>query len=141
MAIDITTDIETSVNDALERLGIRITITPISAAPGDAPDWTNGMTPYLVTISRNRRRMTINYYTGSAITNDPTATDIVSVVSSDYYIYRDCETLESFANEYHGWSATTYKTWKLLERQGRNWLRVLGDDDAVKELARLVEDY
>lgn len=50
---------------------------------GDDDGWRASSNPWTVTLKNGRRRMTVPYWTGSAITDEPTAADVLESLLLD----------------------------------------------------------
>ena len=103
-----------------------------------ADDWRRQANPWRITlgIKGTRRTMTVDYWTGSAITTDPTAADVL------YCLLSDASSAEStdFVDwaEGSGYNPDSIKARKVYDecvRQTRKLHRFLGD--AFDELAGL----
>lgn len=101
-------------------------------------DWRRKCNPWRITlgIKGTRRTMTVDYWTGPAITTDPTAADVL------YCLLADASSVEY--NDFEGWCADlgydsdSIKARKVYDecvRQTRKLHRFLGD--AFDELAGL----
>lgn len=102
-----------------------------------ADDWRRQANPWRITlgIKGTRRTMTVNYWTGSAITTDPTAADVLSSMLSDGSA--EGQSFEEWADDfgYDVDSVTVRKIYNACIANARKLHRFLGD--AFDELAGL----
>lgn len=87
------------------------------------------MTPWTVTLKMKGRQMTVPYFTGSAITSDPTAVDVLDCLLSDATGYDNARGFEDWASEY-GYDTDSRKaedTYKVVEAQSKKLRTFLGN--------------
>lgn len=86
-----------------------------------------GAHPYRVTLRRKGRRLTVPFFMGSALTNEPSAADVLSCLCSDANAPED---FEEFCSEY-GYdqdSREAERLWKACLVCGKKVRQFLGDD-------------
>ena len=94
-------------------------------------DFTQGSTPWSIqlrrTVDGKRKRMTIDYFTGPAITEEPTAADVFYCLIMDWS-GSEC-TFEEWADElgYDTDSRKAERIFKAVQRQSRR-LDAFADD-------------
>ena len=108
---------------------VTATVTFDKAIPYDQRDkWQREATAWTVRLRYNGRSLTVPYWTGSAITDEPTAADVLySVImdtSAGEYDFDD------FCGEfgYDDDSRKAEKTWKSCKTIARKTRQFLGDD-------------
>lgn len=91
-------------------------------------DWQKRSNPWTVTLKYQGRRMTVPFWTGQAITDDPTAKDVLECLLSDSES-GDMD-FEEFCSDlgYDSDSRTAERTWKQCQRINKRLHRLLGDD-------------
>ncbi len=112
-----------------ERLKIRADVKYGNGSPRD-PEWQKsdpGAHPWTVTLRFGRRRITVPFWTGSMLTKEPTAADVLSC------IVRDAEAGEQdFADfcadfGYDQDSRRAERTWKTCRSMAPRVRRFLGE--------------
>jgi hypothetical protein len=107
--------------------GTTYTVPPAFRSEG-AKTWT-------VRLTRKRRQITVPFFTGSAITHDPTPHDVLECLLSDAV---DGEMIfEEWAEDlgYDADSREAYATWKACGKIAKRVRRFLGDDETFEEYA------
>ena len=87
------------------------------------------MTPWTVTLRYKRRKMTVPYFTGSAITREPDAADVLDCLLSDASGYDAARGFEDWCADY-GYdtdSRSAEHTYQQIERQSKKLRVFLGD--------------
>jgi len=110
----------------LDRLCYTLGITADSQYGGEAPEHFAGSNPWRVTLRFEGRRLTVPFYTGSAITRDPGAADVLSCIVSDARCGE--ESFESFCSDlgYDVDSRKAEQTWRACCKMGPKVRRFLG---------------
>jgi hypothetical protein len=114
-----------TLKDLIERDNVRITAT-YGAAPL-LEDWPDAH-PYGVTLRRKRRQMSTPFYMGSALTDEPTAEDVLESLLLEYQAGR--QTFEDYCADY-GYDVNSHKahaTWEACRKSGDELERFLGGD-------------
>jgi hypothetical protein len=85
------------------------------------------MNPWTVALRYDGRRMTVPFWTGSGITSDPTAADVLDCLLSDAQM--GTGTFEDFCADlgYDTDSRKAFDTWQACERIAKSLPRFLGD--------------
>lgn len=99
-------------------------------------DWQKKAHPYTVTLKYDRRQMTIPFFMGPALTNEPTEEDVIPCLISDYYAADYA--FEDFCNEfgYDTDSRNAEKIYKQIQQQNKKFSKLLGPD-----LDKVIEKY
>lgn len=123
MSFDVT-HTATKLEDLCNQLGL----TADARYTGEAPeDWPNAR-GWAVTLRYKRRRLTVPFYQGPAITKDPSAADVIYCLCSDA---RAGElTFEEFCSEF-GYDVDSRKaerTWRACRETAPKLRRLLGSD-------------
>lgn len=86
--------------------------------------------PWTVTITYQRRRMTVPFFTGSAISKEPTAADVLSCLLSDASCHDNARSFEDFASDlgYDSDSRKAERIYKACGSISKRLHRLLGDD-------------
>lgn len=115
----------TTLKGLITRDKVRADVTygtdkPVPRAFADSNPWT-------VTLHRKRRKLTVPFFTGPAITEDPTAHDVLDCLLSDASAGE--QTFEDFASEfgYDEDSRSALETWRACSRMASKLRRFLGD--------------
>jgi hypothetical protein len=92
-------------------------------------DWQKQANPWTITLRRGRKRMTVPFFTGPAITEEPDAKDALNALLLDASGYENASSFEDWCSEY-GYdtdSRTAERIWKQVERQTKKLKQFLGD--------------
>ena len=85
-------------------------------APAYATDWTAGTNWYRVTLAYGRRRLTVPFGMGPALTEEPGADDVLNCLTSDASGYENSRgSFEEWASEY-GYDTDSRKAEKIYEQ-------------------------
>lgn len=99
-------------------------------APAYADDWGAGTNWYRVTLAYSRRRMTVPFGMGPALTSEPDAADVLNCLTSDASGYENSRgSFEEWAGEY-GYDTDSRKaerTFEQVKAQTAELRRFLGD--------------
>lgn len=103
-------------------------------------DWKSRSNPWTVELRYRRRRLTVPFWTGVAITSEPTAADVLGCLLSDASSYKSARDLEDWASDlgYDTDSRKAEKTYRAVEKLTRKLRKFLGDD--FESFLRLNED-
>lgn len=115
----------TTLKSLIRRDNVRADVRYGSSEP--TPENFANSTPWTVTLHRKRRKLTVSFYTGSAITEDPTAHDVLDCLLSDASAGE--QTFEDFAGEfgYEEDSREAHATWESCEKMAKRVRKFLGD--------------
>lgn len=93
-----------------------------------ADDWSKTATHWRCVLSAHGKRMTVYFSQGSAITREPTATDVLDCLASDAAIAENCTTFEEFAAEmgYDEDSRKAEKGYREIRKQAKRLAMFLG---------------
>lgn len=94
------------------------------------PDMGPDARHWRVTLHHNQRRMTLDFWQGSAHVNPPTVLDVLDCLASDATSYDNGGTFEDWAYEY-GYdtdSRKAYAIWQAVAKQTAAFKRLCGDD-------------
>jgi hypothetical protein len=80
-----------------------------------ADDWTKTATPWTVRLRYQGRTLTVPFWTGPAITHEPSAADVLFCIVSDTYGYEDAQGFEDWCSAY-GYDPDSRKA-KAMYRQ------------------------
>lgn len=121
----------------LEALGIKAEAKYVGSAPEGWGD--RGASAWKVKLVRRGRQLTVGFFTGSAITNDPDAASVISCLISDARAGE--QSFEEFCSDfgYDEDSRKAEKTWNACRIIAPRIERFLGDDFAAVEIA--AQDY
>lgn len=100
---------------------------------GETPSWAldeeHPRTWYRVTLHYDGGAMTVPFGMGSALTEEPTAADVLNCLASDASGYENARTFEEWASEY-GYdpdSRSAERTYNLVAEQTAHLRTFLGD--------------
>lgn len=122
----------TSLKSLVRRDGVRAEAT--YGAKGPIPDGRTDMNPWRVTLRRKGRRLTVDFFTGPAITDDPDAEGVLDCLLSD--LSAGEQSFEEFCSEfgYEEDSRSAYDIWERCGAMAPRVRRFLGD--ALEEYLR-----
>jgi hypothetical protein len=122
-----------SLPDLLNELGVTSKIERIDY-PESAPEWAKDKGyAYRVTVKRNGKRTSFNYYTGLGVEESSTASVVWCLArdyDSAYY------TLEEFGTEY-GWDKDTLSTFKALKRSWKKFERLFPEIEVRQAVSEM----
>jgi hypothetical protein len=121
------------------RAGVR---ADVREGAQSTPPWAKDMNDYRVTLHYQGRRITTDFFTGSAWTHPPHAADVLSSLISDAQSFEyETPDFESWADSmgHDPDSREAYATWKKLEALTPRVHRFLGND--FEEFAEAARDY
>jgi hypothetical protein len=123
----------TTLKSLIERDGVRADVSYGASVP--TPEDFRDSTAWTVVLRRKGRKLSVPFFTGSAITEDPTAHVVLDCVLSDALIGED--TFEGFASEfgYEEDSRKAYATWESCVKMARKVRKFLQDADTFEEYA------
>lgn len=113
----------------LQQRQITFTCTPIDSRPDGI--MADSAFHYKCRISQGKRGFTLYFSQGSAQTNDPTASDVISCVADDSVSYENAQSFEDWAQEF-GYdldSRKAEKIYRTVKRQAEQLKRTLGKDN------------
>lgn len=97
----------------------------------ERPEWADfGDHWYNVTLKRKGRQLTVPFGMGSALTDDPTAQDVLDCLLSDASGYENARSFEEWASEY-GYDTDSRKAERVYEQvktQTHKLRKFLGED-------------
>jgi hypothetical protein len=100
-------------------------------------EWQRNAHPYRVTLTYQRRRLTIDYWMGLSLTSEPTADDVIDSLLLD--ANAGDQTFDEFCSDM-GLDSDSRKaeaTWKACKRSAKGVRRLLGADyDTFQEAER-----
>lgn len=110
-----------------KRLSARVTYGSRLPVPESFP---RGSTAWTVTLRFQGRQMTVPFYTGPAISQDPTAADVLSCLLSDASSADNARSFEEWASDlgYDTDSRKAEATFKACQRISIKVRKLLGDD-------------
>lgn len=123
----------------LEELGVSLKIIH-KAHPNKVTAWQAKANCYRVTLSYQGRSYSLYFYQGTAITRDPSVSDVVACLSNDYSILNSCDTLKCFG-ECFGWNEDTVNTYRAIKRQSARYSKLIGDAAILKLIGGAADDY
>lgn len=91
-------------------------------------DWQRKSNGYRVTFTYDRRKQSFDFWQGSAITNDPAASDVMACLISDAHAGE--ESFDDFCADMglDNDSRSAEATWKACQRVGSQLARLFGAD-------------
>src|SRR5688572_11046040 len=92
-------------------------------------DWTRSSNPWTVELRYQRRKMTVPFWTGSAL-GEPSLADVLQCLALDATDYDGCRSFEDWCGDY-GYDSDSRKaeaTWRQVESQTRKLRVLLGRD-------------
>lgn len=113
----------TSLTSLVRRDRVRADVTYGTSVPDG---WQPGTHPWRVTLRRNGRQLTVDFYTGPAITEEPSAADVLYCLISD--VQAGEMTFEEFCEElgYDEDSRKAYAVWEKCVALASRVRRFLG---------------
>lgn len=123
----------TTLTSLIERDSVRAEVRYGSNEP--TPDGFVEFNPWTVTLRRKRRQLSVPFYTGPAITEDPDVHNVLDCILSDALAGE--QDFEDFARDY-GYdedSRRAYTTWEACGKMAERVRRFLVDADTFEEYA------
>jgi hypothetical protein len=118
------------LSDFIKANHIRATVTYGNNENIEGDNWKRSANPWTVVLHRNRHQMTVPFYTGSAITEEPDAATVLDCLASDASGFENARSFEDWAEEY-GYDTDSRKAeriYKQVERQTKKLQHLLGTD-------------
>ena len=117
----------------LAGLGVNCKATPIDM-PASAPEWAKdgNKQAWRVSLTRNGKKIIVQFYTGSAI-NAPTTADVIFALAMDHI--SGTLSLDEFGSEF-GWDKHTLSTWRACRKNSGKMLKILDEQtiDTIVEI-------
>lgn len=95
----------------------------------DLDDWQRSAHPWTIELRYQRRRMTVDFWTGQAL-GEPTTSDVLSCLASDAAGYENTRSFNEWASDY-GYDTDSRKTEQVfnqVRKQSEKLKKLLGDD-------------
>ena len=102
-------------------------------------EWQKKAHPYTVTLKYDKRQMTIPFFMGSALTHEPTDTDVIPCLLADYSVVN--ESFEDFCMNF-GYDEDSRKAEKIYnqcQKNGKKLEKLFGSD--LETIASQYENY
>ena len=117
----------------LAGLGVNCKTAPIDM-PANAPVWAlDGLKQaWRVSLTRNGKKIIVQFYTGSAI-NAPTTADVIYALVMDHI--SGTLSLDEFGSEF-GWDKHTLSTWRACRKNSGKLLKIL-DEQTIDTIAQI----
>jgi hypothetical protein len=122
--------LEKTLPALLEELGVTLKIRH-RAHPNHASEWQLRANCYRVTLSYQGRSYSLFFYQGTGIKSEPSASDVVACLASDYSILSSCETLKCFG-DCMGWNKDTANTYRAIKRQSARYSKLIGNPNTLE---------
>jgi hypothetical protein len=129
--------LEKTLPALLDELGVTLKIRH-RAHPNHATEWQLKSNCYRVTLSYQGRTYSLYFYQGTGIKSEPSVSDVIACLASDYSILSSCETLKCF-RECFGWDENTANTYRAIKRQGARYSKLIGDPTTLELIGSI--DY
>ena len=117
----------------LAELGVNCKATP-SDMPASAPGWARdgNKQAWRMSLTRNGKKIIVQFYTGSAI-NAPTTADVIFALAMDHI--SGTLSLDEFGSEF-GWDKYTLSTWRACRKNSGKLLKILDEQtiDTIVEI-------
>ena len=124
-----------TIKQFINRLGIGFAAAQVKDNP-HMLDIMDGARHWRCTIRKDRRRMTVYFSRGSAISGEPSVGDVLDCLASDASGYENARGFEDWCAEY-GYdtdSRKAVKIYRTVERQASALRRMLGSTAAYETL-------
>lgn len=128
---------EQTLTELVNELGISLKIRH-KAHPANAKEWQLKANCYRVTLSYQGRSYSLYYYQGHGIKGEPSVSDVIACLASDYNILNSCNSLKCFG-ECFGWSEDTAQLYRAIKRQSARYEKLIGDLSILELLSS--KDY
>jgi hypothetical protein len=119
--------------ELIKDLGIECKAKRIDA-PANATEWQQKANAYRVTLKHQGRKMSLNFYQGTGIKEEPSASDVVYCLAGDYSISTSCTDFKCFVDCF-GLTIDSHITYKFLKRQSKRFEAFIQDTNTIKQLA------
>jgi hypothetical protein len=131
--------IEQTLPALLDELGVTLKIRH-RAHPNHATDWQLKANCYRVTLSYEGRTYSLFFYQGTGITREPSVSDVIACLASDYSILTSCDTLECFG-DCLGWNKDTANTYRAIKRQSARYSKLIGNAATLELIGGAASEY
>jgi hypothetical protein len=121
----------------VDELGITLKIRH-RAHPNKVTDWQAKANCYRVTLNYEGRSYSLYFYQGTGITRDPSVSDLIACLASDYSILTSCDTLKCFG-DCMGWDENTADTYRAIKRQSARYSKLIGNPATLELIGSI--DY
>jgi hypothetical protein len=125
-----------TVAEFIAKYNLKVSVIQDNKVPYEKlDDWQKKACPWTIIIYNGRKRMTINFWTGIAITEEPTLETVLECLVGDAAGVNDSTTFEEWANEY-GYDTDSRKaesTYKAVMQEATKLKKLLGPE-AYKEM-------
>jgi hypothetical protein len=118
--------------ELIAELGIECKAKRIDA-PVNATEWQQKANAYRVTLKHQGRKMSLNFYQGTSIKEDPNASDVVYCLASDYSISASCTDFKCFV-DCLGLNIDSHITYTALKRQSKRFQDFIQDANTMNRL-------
>ena len=118
--------------EIVQELGITSTIQE-QDTPANAPQWAQDFNAYRVTLRYQGRRIAFNFYQGKGHKTEPTTSDAVWSLASDYNSHLSLPTLKDFGGEF-GWDENTASTYRAVRSLAKRWEKLIGDTSILETI-------
>ena len=123
---------EKTLPQLCDELGITLKLKK-AKTPRNASDWQKISNSWLAILEMDGYVMATPYYTGKAV-KKTTVADVVHSLASDWNIFKQCEDLNGYGDEF-GWDAETVNTWNLISHNAHAWEHFIGNTWTLQTLA------
>lgn len=130
---------EQTLEGYLVGLGLKFKAEEIDT-PDSAPEWVKSgrARAYRVSLSRNGKRASLNYYQGRGIQHEPRPADVIASLMLDSSLAD--YSLKQFGDEM-GWNEYTLDTHKACQLNKAKIVRLFGEGDIYQTLSELAGGY
>jgi hypothetical protein len=97
-----------------------------------------GVSAWRVNVTHKGERAALTFYQGRALTDGPSAADIVADLARNYDL--TAYTLKEFGDEF-GWNSETAQTYRAVKKVGERFKRLFNDDAVRFNVAELANEY
>jgi hypothetical protein len=125
-----------TLDEFIGKYGLQMTVASIDSNPNFSADdkWLATAHHYRCIIKRGKKRMTVPFSQGSAVTNPPTLPDVLDCLAMDSGA--QLSSFEDWCGDF-GYDLDSRKAEKLFRvcrRQAQSLLRLLGSQAALEDL-------
>ena len=120
-----------NMNEFVKRNNIKINVEWAERNPNMINDaWSKTANHYKTTLKKDKKQLTVYFSMGSALTNEPTAEEVIDSLAMDGSVYLNNDSFENFCGEF-GYDEDSRKAEKLYNtilKQAEKTEKFLGNE-------------
>lgn len=120
-----------TMNEFVKRNNIKINVEWAERNPNMIEDaWSKTANHYKTTLKKDKKQLTVYFSMGSALTEEPTAEEVLNSLAIDGSVYLNNNSFEDFCSDfgYDEDSRTAEKTYNTIIKQAEKTEKFLGKE-------------